>query len=517
MSSLRLALKLSMEASSCQPPKEEPGKRKKTDSSSDKSLRREDDNPFDELGEVLKAKRKKRSKIAPVPSGDSHPEEQTHASLEAGSSPASSASEADDGSAVIEGIQHPGAPSVLPDEPPAPASVDELTERGGSGDEDGVSREEGPPESCTASDAKAVDADESAHARRPPSPEKEPEDAPTPGAAEEDKVSSAGRDAAEEEEPALEMRPLAEEPPDNEPLSGDGIESSEDRDEAALPDGETPPVADVEVETVSKELTANSGKERELVPVTASANASEEGIVPSDEGEVSGVDTAAEEDGEPSSSEAVLSTEPPEAIASSSELVAINIGASSEASREAPAEEIEEVHPHRDLSSGQTEPVASEEPGEVLMSVERKDDENDHEATAEEPERPETKRRRISRQAKKAVEESGPAREEEEAPRVSLRAAALVAKTKLMQRTVSKDEASVSSGHPEKLKRSSSVTETKIETVDVKEVAAAHEDEDLKAQWVQCDKCGKWRKLPSYIEPESLPDIWDCSMANWYP
>ena len=36
-------------------------------------------------------------------------------------------------------------------------------------------------------------------------------------------------------------------------------------------------------------------------------------------------------------------------------------------------------------------------------------------------------------------------------------------------------------------------------------------------QWVQCErrKCGKWRKVPAHINPESLPDKWTCSQNYW--
>lgn len=33
--------------------------------------------------------------------------------------------------------------------------------------------------------------------------------------------------------------------------------------------------------------------------------------------------------------------------------------------------------------------------------------------------------------------------------------------------------------------------------------------------WVQCDICRKWRLLPLGIKPESLPQLWLCSMLNW--
>mmetsp|Transcript_30164 Transcript_30164/g.56068 ORF Transcript_30164/g.56068 Transcript_30164/m.56068 type:complete len:1220 (-) Transcript_30164:228-3887(-) len=34
--------------------------------------------------------------------------------------------------------------------------------------------------------------------------------------------------------------------------------------------------------------------------------------------------------------------------------------------------------------------------------------------------------------------------------------------------------------------------------------------------WVQCNKCSKWRKVPSSIGSE-LPDVWYCSMNTWAP
>ena len=34
-------------------------------------------------------------------------------------------------------------------------------------------------------------------------------------------------------------------------------------------------------------------------------------------------------------------------------------------------------------------------------------------------------------------------------------------------------------------------------------------------QWVQCEKCDKWRRLPSTIDSSSLPEKWYCSMNTW--
>lgn len=33
--------------------------------------------------------------------------------------------------------------------------------------------------------------------------------------------------------------------------------------------------------------------------------------------------------------------------------------------------------------------------------------------------------------------------------------------------------------------------------------------------WVQCNNCDKWRALPHYVDPESLPDIWYCELNEY--
>lgn len=35
--------------------------------------------------------------------------------------------------------------------------------------------------------------------------------------------------------------------------------------------------------------------------------------------------------------------------------------------------------------------------------------------------------------------------------------------------------------------------------------------------WVQCNKCRKWRKVPESIDIDSLPDKWFCSLNTWAP
>lgn len=43
----------------------------------------------------------------------------------------------------------------------------------------------------------------------------------------------------------------------------------------------------------------------------------------------------------------------------------------------------------------------------------------------------------------------------------------------------------------------------------------AKEEADDSQEWVQCEKCDKWRRLPPRIKAEDLPDVWYCSMNTW--
>ena len=36
-------------------------------------------------------------------------------------------------------------------------------------------------------------------------------------------------------------------------------------------------------------------------------------------------------------------------------------------------------------------------------------------------------------------------------------------------------------------------------------------------KWVQCDSCGKWRKLPQEIDLDTLPEVWTCEMNTYDP
>lgn len=42
-------------------------------------------------------------------------------------------------------------------------------------------------------------------------------------------------------------------------------------------------------------------------------------------------------------------------------------------------------------------------------------------------------------------------------------------------------------------------------------------EEHDNVEWVQCEKCDKWRKLPPHISTDQLPEKWFCKMNNWNP
>ena len=47
--------------------------------------------------------------------------------------------------------------------------------------------------------------------------------------------------------------------------------------------------------------------------------------------------------------------------------------------------------------------------------------------------------------------------------------------------------------------------------------AAPLESPGAEPQWVQCDGCQKWRRVPHYVDVASLPDRWFCAMNRWDP
>jgi CW-type Zinc Finger len=44
-----------------------------------------------------------------------------------------------------------------------------------------------------------------------------------------------------------------------------------------------------------------------------------------------------------------------------------------------------------------------------------------------------------------------------------------------------------------------------------------HKVEDDNLEWVLCEKCEKWRRLPSHISADDLPEQWYCELNTWSP
>jgi hypothetical protein len=38
---------------------------------------------------------------------------------------------------------------------------------------------------------------------------------------------------------------------------------------------------------------------------------------------------------------------------------------------------------------------------------------------------------------------------------------------------------------------------------------------ELPTSWVQCELCKKWRRVGWYIDADTLPDLWECTMNTW--
>lgn len=42
-------------------------------------------------------------------------------------------------------------------------------------------------------------------------------------------------------------------------------------------------------------------------------------------------------------------------------------------------------------------------------------------------------------------------------------------------------------------------------------------DDAENLEWVQCENCDKWRKLPPHVSADDLPDVWTCNLNDWNP
>jgi hypothetical protein len=47
--------------------------------------------------------------------------------------------------------------------------------------------------------------------------------------------------------------------------------------------------------------------------------------------------------------------------------------------------------------------------------------------------------------------------------------------------------------------------------------SAGQNDDTDNLEWVQCERCEKWRKLPPHVAADDLPDVWYCSLNTWNP
>jgi hypothetical protein len=54
-------------------------------------------------------------------------------------------------------------------------------------------------------------------------------------------------------------------------------------------------------------------------------------------------------------------------------------------------------------------------------------------------------------------------------------------------------------------------------TVEAARAPGFEKKDDDNVEWVACEKCEKWRKLPPYMSADELPDTWYCTMNTWNP
>jgi hypothetical protein len=69
-------------------------------------------------------------------------------------------------------------------------------------------------------------------------------------------------------------------------------------------------------------------------------------------------------------------------------------------------------------------------------------------------------------------------------------------------------------GRPRRIKESG-VIKTTVEAESFAPSTTGATDETDNLEWVQCEHCQKWRKLPAHVSADDLPETWYCSMNTW--
>ncbi|KAJ1423179.1 hypothetical protein B484DRAFT_451997 [Ochromonadaceae sp. CCMP2298] len=163
--------------------------------------------------------------------------------------------------------------------------------------------------------------------------------------------------------------------------------------------------------------------------------------------------------------------------------------------------------------------VADEEDGGEMEATEGEGNEAEVEEAGVASEASKKKSRKRPAASLKPMEQPEPDQEQEEeafdTPRYqSSRAAAMVAKTKLISKTVPEVKAPILEA-PASVSASaakgSASRRKKKEEKPVEEVGSPAPQ----LSWVQCDKCSKWRSVAAHVIESDLPEVWYCTMNSW--
>jgi CW-type Zinc Finger len=78
-----------------------------------------------------------------------------------------------------------------------------------------------------------------------------------------------------------------------------------------------------------------------------------------------------------------------------------------------------------------------------------------------------------------------------------------------------KDDESLQGSKLKVILRNKRIKEVKDEKCEPKKESTKKKEDNQ--EWVQCEKCEKWRRLPPDVSADNLPDVWYCSMNTWDP